>query len=331
MKPFLAFLSEAVAVKPKTAKPRRARKPSKAPVIPQTDTEPFKAKFDRLVSGTGIQNPWHLTGHGKGFDPSGEIERMKIAVFGKRTGSTQLGWYLRNGGLVIVDATGNASHSAVEANPWDYGIPDEVTDKLEYFNIVAWLRIEHHEGGGGVIGVAFRAGDDKAVIRSLRRKYPKHVIHDGHGNEFMESHEAIHTSTEKQMKTFSEFWDGVAGLRNRQRLDEGLDASLIVGADNERERVWDANTTHNHGVIAKAVDPKLYHILWHTSGTVKAKELIPILKLALQKMSTHAGRARYKKFDHKSGWGNVEHFSEFCADLLRACEKHPEARYEGNS
>jgi hypothetical protein len=329
MKPFLAFLSEAVAVKPKTAKPRKARKPSKAPVIPQTDTEPFKAKFDRLVSGTGIDNPWLLVGHGKGFDPSGEIERMKIAVFGKRTGSSQLGWYLLNGDTVLVDAKGNATHRTVEKNPRDYGVPDEFIGKIATFNTAARLRIEHHEGGGGMIGVAFthRPSDHKAVIRSLRRKYPKYVIHDELGNEFMESHEAIHTSTERQMKTFSEFWDGVAGLRNRQRLDEGLDASLIVGADNERERVWDANTTHNHGVIAKAVDPKLYHILWHTSGTVKAKELIPILKSALRKMSTH--RAAYKELDHKSGWGNVEHFSEFCADLLRACEKHPEARYEG--
>ena len=193
MKTFIDFLTEAVATKAKTAKKTakktvKPRKPSKAPVLPKSDAETFKAKFDRLISSAGSATPWNLTGHvGKSFDPTGEIERMKTAVFGKRTGNSELGWYLSDGGLVLVPATANATHSMVQDNPWDYGISDEVTDKLEYFNIIAWLRIEHHAGGGGVIAVAFRGGTDRSVIRSLWRKYPKHVIHDGHGNEFMES------------------------------------------------------------------------------------------------------------------------------------------------
>lgn len=203
VKSFIDFLTEAVATKAKTAKktakPRKARKPSKAPVLPKSDPETFKTKFDRLRSGTGSTNTWNLTGHvGKDFDPTGEIERMKSVVFGKRMGNSELGWYLANGGLVLVPATGNATHSMVQDDPWDYGIPDEVTDKLEYFNILAWLRIEHHEGGGGVIAVSFRVGENKSVIRSLRRKYPKHVIHDGQGNEFVESY--IHKEAERLSK-----------------------------------------------------------------------------------------------------------------------------------
>jgi hypothetical protein len=203
LKGFIDFLTEAVAAKAKTArktaKPRKPRKPSKAPVLPKSDVETFKAKFDRLMSGTGSRTPWNLTGHvGKDFDPTGEIERMKTVVFGKRTGNSELGWYLADGGLVTVTATANATHSMVQDNPWDYGIPDEITDKLEYFNIIAWLRIEHHEGGRGVIAVSFMGGEDKSVIRSLRRKYPKYVIHDGHGNEFMESY--IHEEAEPLAK-----------------------------------------------------------------------------------------------------------------------------------
>jgi len=203
MKTFIDFLTEAVATKAKTAKKTakktarktarktvKPRKPSKAPVIPKTDDETFKAKFDRLMATTGsTTTSWNLTGHvGKSFDPTGEIERMKTAVFGKRTGNSELGWYLADGGLVLVPAMADTTHTMVQENPWDYGISDEVTDKLEYFNLIAWLRIEHHVGGGGVIAVSFRVGEDKSVIRSLRRKYPKHVIHDGYGNEFMESY-----------------------------------------------------------------------------------------------------------------------------------------------
>jgi len=214
MKTFIDFLTtEAVATKAKTTKKTakktakktvKPRKPSKAPVIPKTDIKNFKAKFERLISNVrsaGISPiSWNLTGHvGQSFDPTGEIERMKTAVFGKRMGNSELGWYLSDGGLVLTPATANATHSMVQDDPWEYGIPDEVTDKLEYFNIIAWLRIEHSVvGGGGVISVNFRRGTDKSVIRSLWKKYPNYVVHDGHGNEFMESY--IHKEAERLSK-----------------------------------------------------------------------------------------------------------------------------------
>lgn len=211
MKTFLEFLTtEAVATKAKTAKKTakktvKPRKPSNAPVIPKTDIKNFKAKFERLISNArsaGISpiTPWNLTGHvGQSFDPTGEIERMKTAVFGKRMGNSELGWYLSDGGLVLTPATANATHSMVQDDPWEYGIPDEVTDKLEHFNIIAWLRIEHAVvGGGGVISVNFRGGTDKSVIRFLWKKYPNYVVHDGLGNEFMESY--IHKEAERLSK-----------------------------------------------------------------------------------------------------------------------------------
>jgi hypothetical protein len=45
-------------------------------------------------------------------------------------------------------------------------------------------RIEHHEGGGGIISFMTELGDPapRHIIRSISRAYPRHTITDGFGN-----------------------------------------------------------------------------------------------------------------------------------------------------
>jgi hypothetical protein len=131
--------------------------------------------FDSNPADDIIENPWHLTGHEGEFHTNDKIERMKRKVFGSGTlGRSELFFWVEGHGMLSFPAVANAMH-------YQY-----LYDARKLGKIVAQGRIEHHDGGRGIISLSPpEAGFSLTpVIRSLRRKFPKYVIHDGYGQEF---------------------------------------------------------------------------------------------------------------------------------------------------
>ena len=186
MKSFKTYISEAVATRRK--KPTRAEK-----------TE-FADKFDQVVYSKPFGDlqhkrylhKWHITGHNPGTEhgTSKAIEAVKEKVFGKRRkGTSDLLWMHHKHGLITHPAIGDVTHSDVQD---DYrprkGI--KVNKKIQAKvmeggsgGILGRGRIEHHEGGGGIISYSHGGvGSRAAAVRTIARAYPKYKIHDGQGN-----------------------------------------------------------------------------------------------------------------------------------------------------
>jgi hypothetical protein len=186
MKSFKTYISEAVATRRK--KPTRAEK-----------TE-FADKFDQVVYSKPFGDlqhkrylhKWHITGHNPGTEhgTSKAIEAVKEKVFGKRRkGTSDLLWMHHKHGLITHPAIGDVTHSDVQDNYRPRkGI--KVNKKIQAKvmeggsgGILGRGRIEHHEGGGGIISYSHGGvGSRAAAVRTIARAYPKYKIHDGHGN-----------------------------------------------------------------------------------------------------------------------------------------------------
>lgn len=185
MKSFKTYISEAVATR---KKPTRAEK------------NEFADKFDQVLYSkpfTDLQDKrylhkWHITGHNANakHGTSKAIEATKERVFGKRRkGTSDLLWMHHKHGLVTHPAIGDVTHSDVQDNYRPRkGI--KVNKKIQAKvmeggsgGILGRGRIEHHEGGGGIISYSHGGvGSRAAAVRTIARAYPKYKIHDGHGN-----------------------------------------------------------------------------------------------------------------------------------------------------
>ncbi len=97
--------------------------------------------------------------------------------------------------------------------------------------------------------------------------------------------------------------------------------------DEETDRVYHANITHNLGRMADHAG-MLYEYLWHPdrNGVTHAVQLIEPLRTALATLQSEP--ELYKRFNPKNGWGTYEQLVRFVADYLTACESHPEAVVE---
>ena len=195
MKDFLQFINEDIdlleAVKAKEAK-------SKKPKV-KAKIKDFRAKFIKIQnalgkrysakpnfmmgSGTAMggdvsNNPWLLTGHeGSNFSHS-SIEAMKRKVFGSGSERSELFFWIQGHGMLSFPAAGGAIH--------DEHL-DDVVKKWGKDRLRGYGRIEHHNGGRGIISFHTKVASDLApAVRSLRRQYPKYVIHDGFGNEYLD-------------------------------------------------------------------------------------------------------------------------------------------------
>jgi len=154
----------------------------------------FQKKFEKVyMKGPPVRSSWHLTGHAAGtFGISPEVQKMKEKVFGKRTmGTSDLLFMHKHHGIVTHPAVGEITHADVEYGE-DYDtkrrgvqINHEIRKKVVdggKENIIGIGRIEHHEGGGGIISYNHQGqGSVSAAVRSIARAYPKYTIHDGHG------------------------------------------------------------------------------------------------------------------------------------------------------
>lgn len=183
MKSFKAYISEAVATKRK--KPTRKEK------------NDFAEKFDRVRDSNAYfdsqsrryTTPWHLTGHNTTqHGTTKAIEAVKEKVFGKRRkGTSDLLWMHHKHGLITHPAVGDITHQDVQEKPRKgIRVSKKIQAKVTEGGTGAILghgRIEHHEGGGGIISYFHRGvGSRAAVVRSIARQYPKYKIHDGFGH-----------------------------------------------------------------------------------------------------------------------------------------------------
>ena len=80
-------------------------------------------------------------------------------------------------------------NSPMMRNNIDLSVHEKVKNKSGIF---ARGRIENHEGGGGIISLAGRIKEPPSwVIRTVRRQYLSHIIHDGYGNEYIKENNMI--------------------------------------------------------------------------------------------------------------------------------------------
>lgn len=196
MKTYREFITEATAVakrKKPTAK-QKAEFKGKFNAVRDSDT------FLDLQAKRGGINSWHLTGHNPGmrYGTTKDIEATKERVFGKRRkGTSDLLFLHHKHGIITHPAIGDVTHSDVAAHDEPgLGIRSrprkgiKVNKKIQakvkeggIGGILGQGRIEHHEGGGGIISYTHHGFSSKAAaVRTIARAYPKYQIHDGHGN-----------------------------------------------------------------------------------------------------------------------------------------------------
>jgi hypothetical protein len=245
---------------------------------------------------------WILTGHDSDESLSSEtIRKAKDKVFGKRQGDSHLLFFHRHHGIVTHPAVGQVTHQDIHANPRhlrqhiNQGVRARVSG-MEKADVMAQGRIEHHKRGGGMISVAGRSpeGDDApvhpSVIRSLRRAYPKHFIHDGHGNELHENwsyaHD-FHSMPDDEKKKY--VYHVTTAARAAKIVKGGLKPRTAKGRTNYPDipqhtkgrafitnhhgvRYWVDQTAHAVGRRKREVDERDYeniHVLKHPIANLK--------------------------------------------------------------
>lgn len=114
----------------------------------------------------------------------------------------------------------------------------------------------------------------------------------------------------------------------------------------QRTGVYDANITHNLGVMANAAG--IYEALWRPhrlkpdynlpegeheaeyefekNNPTLAGDIIPLLEKGLADLK--ARPEHYEQFNAENGWGTYEHFVPFVEQYLEACKEYPDALIE---
>ena len=85
--------------------------------------------------------------------------------------------------------------------------------------------------------------------------------------------------------------------------------------------VYNSNITHNLIKMANAVN--LYDFLWRPSVSCRASDLISPLAQAISELRNYPNH--YDKFNADNGWGTREQFVAWLDELLKNCEKYPNA------
>lgn len=94
----------------------------------------------------------------------------------------------------------------------------------------------------------------------------------------------------------------------------------------DRAQLFDANITHNLGVMAG--EAGIYKHVWRPEeiGITKASQLIEPLRTAVALMK--ADPPRFEKHNATNGWGLYKNFLPWLERYLAACEEYPDAKPE---
>ena len=94
----------------------------------------------------------------------------------------------------------------------------------------------------------------------------------------------------------------------------------------EEECLFSANITHNLAQMASMAG--IYGACWRPGevGVQKAGQLIPLLRVGIEKMKAHP--VHFKSLDAPNGWGTYEDFLPWLERYLEACETYPDASLE---
>ena len=105
------------------------------------------------------------------------------------------------------------------------------------------------------------------------------------------------------------------------------DRAIQVGdyeeSEHESDYVYDANITHNMGLMAGECGA--YDIVWRPdeNGITYAHQLIQPLTNALAKLKS--APVYYRQFNPQNKWGNYEALVLFLENYLEACTQYPDA------
>ncbi|NCV79726.1 MAG: hypothetical protein EBW25_02890, partial [Actinobacteria bacterium] len=132
-------------------------------------------------------------------------------------------------------------------------------------------RIEHHEGGGGIISYSHRGvGSIAAAIRTIARAYPKYQIHDGHGNLLEETDEKSKFKKKWNKLLDSPAWQKAPAKVNQWQLtghNPGTKHGTTHEIEKAKERVFgkrrgntDLMWLHfHHGVVTHPAKGDIVH------------------------------------------------------------------------
>lgn len=103
-----------------------------------------------------------------------------------------------------------------------------------------------------------------------------------------------------------------------------LDVTLKAVVETD---VFDANTTHNLGSMARAAG--IYYPLWRPEeiGLTKAGELIPFLEAGLKILTIDRDHL-IREHEPENGWGTHAQFVPWVERYLEACREYPDAEIE---
>lgn len=121
--------------------------------------------------------------------------------------------------------------------------------------------------------------------------------------------------------------DGQTKEISREEWDRrypGRDPVVVTLPEgNGYSRVYDANITHNLGLMADAAG--IYKHLWRPdeNSITHARQLIEPLRDGLATLQSDPDR--FRALNPENGWGSYEWLVEFVAGYLAACIAYPEA------
>ncbi len=101
--------------------------------------------------------------------------------------------------------------------------------------------------------------------------------------------------------------------------------SLTFSLDRvQATEVFSGNITHN--LVRMAKEAYIYNVLWRPEevGIETAAQVIPVLREGINHMKLRPDV--YRAFNPKNGWGTYEDFVGWCEEVLKACEKFPDAK-----
>lgn len=106
-------------------------------------------------------------------------------------------------------------------------------------------------------------------------------------------------------------------------LDVYLRFDIDTGGAEHTVSVFDANYTHNCGLMAK--EAGVYDVVWRPeeNGVTCAADLIAPLRQGIAAMEDDP--KRFIALNPSNGWGSYETFLPWLREYLQACVKFPKA------